>query len=217
VFTGYRSPDGTNWTQQGTATFTITSTVYVGLALTSHDSANLDTATFDNVTAPGWPNAAPPAAPASLTAAAGDGQAALTWSASSNAVSYNVKRSADGRGYSILTNLTTTNYTDSGLINGTIYSYVISALNPAGESANSPQASANPQAPPNLSVFFASTNLMFSWPLGSAGFTLQMSTNLTLGNWQAVTSPAPQMIGNQWQISLPVDSNGVSTYYRLLK
>src|ERR1019366_9607339 len=37
TFTGYRSPDGTNWTQQGTATFTM-STAYIGLALTSHNN-----------------------------------------------------------------------------------------------------------------------------------------------------------------------------------
>lgn len=49
TFTGYRSAYGTNWTQQGTATFTVASTVYVGLALTSHDTSTLCTATFENV------------------------------------------------------------------------------------------------------------------------------------------------------------------------
>ena len=60
VFTGYRSPDGTNWTQQGTTNITMSSNVYVGLALTSHNSSSLGTATFDNVTVPGWPASTPP-------------------------------------------------------------------------------------------------------------------------------------------------------------
>jgi regulation of enolase protein 1 (concanavalin A-like superfamily) len=50
TFTGYRSSDGVTWTPQGTNTFTLSSTAYVGLAVTSHDNANLATATFDNVT-----------------------------------------------------------------------------------------------------------------------------------------------------------------------
>ena len=71
-------------------------TVYVGLALTSHNSSSLGTATFDNVTVqPGWPVA--PAAPAGLTATAGDGSVALNWSASATATNYFVKRSLDER------------------------------------------------------------------------------------------------------------------------
>src|SRR5205085_468597 len=38
TFTGYRSPDGITWTQQGTATITMASAAYVGLVLTSHNS-----------------------------------------------------------------------------------------------------------------------------------------------------------------------------------
>lgn len=49
-FTAYRSPNGANWAQiGGTTTITMNSTVYVGLAVTSHDSGNLSTAIFSNV------------------------------------------------------------------------------------------------------------------------------------------------------------------------
>src|SRR5579859_5868778 len=45
----YRSPDGVNWTQQGTTqTITMAQNVYVGLAVSSQTSS-LGTATFDNV------------------------------------------------------------------------------------------------------------------------------------------------------------------------
>ena len=53
VFTGYRSPDGVTWTQVGTDTFIMNPTVFVGLALTSHNNPVLGTATLTNVTVTG--------------------------------------------------------------------------------------------------------------------------------------------------------------------
>ena len=43
------SSDGSNWTSVGTTTLTIASTAYVGLVVSSHDNAQLNTSTFDNV------------------------------------------------------------------------------------------------------------------------------------------------------------------------
>jgi hypothetical protein len=93
---------------------------------------------------------------------------------------------------------------------------IVSALNPAGESADSAQASATPQAPPVLSISQTETNLTLFWPLVSAGFTLQSCTNLVLGSWADVTSPPPQIICGQWQVTLP-PSGEPSVFYRLLK
>jgi fibronectin type 3 domain-containing protein len=191
TFTGYRSPDGVTWTPQGTNTFTMTSTIYVGLALTSHDTANLATAAIDNVTAPGWLNSAPPPPPASLTANAGDSQAALIWPASNGSISFNLKRATlNGGPYTIVTNLTTTNYTDNGLLDGANYYYVVSALNTAGESTNSAQALATPSKlpPPRIvGITIAGASLTFSCTNGLAGsaYTLWSSTNLAtpLANW----------------------------------
>jgi len=145
TFTGYYSTDGVNWTQLGSAAFAMASAAYAGLAVTSHDLYTLSTATLDNVTGPGW--APPPApAPTGLVATAGIEQVALRWMASSNATSYNVKRATTSGGpYTIVANVTTTNYTDTGLIGRTTYHYVVSAVSSAaGESANSAQASATP-------------------------------------------------------------------------
>ena len=87
----------------------------------------------------------PPAAPTGLTATAGNAQVSLSWAASTGATSYHVKRgTANGGPYTQVTAPTATSFTDTGLTNGTTYYYVVSALNAAGESANSTQASATP-------------------------------------------------------------------------
>jgi fibronectin type 3 domain-containing protein len=87
----------------------------------------------------------PPAAPTGLTATAGNAQVGLTWTASAGTTSYHVKRSTtSGSGYTQIANPTTASYTDTTVTNGTAYFYVVSALNGAGESANSAQATATP-------------------------------------------------------------------------
>jgi hypothetical protein len=70
---------------------------------------------------------------------------------------------------------------------------------------------------PTIIFSMSANNPTLSWPLDSAGFTMQSRTNLTLGNWTNVTSPAPQIVGGQWQVTLPVTANTPATFYRLLK
>jgi regulation of enolase protein 1 (concanavalin A-like superfamily) len=49
TFTASRSTNGTSWTQIGTATISMGSSIYVGLAVTSHNASQRATATFTNV------------------------------------------------------------------------------------------------------------------------------------------------------------------------
>jgi hypothetical protein len=70
---------------------------------------------------------------------------------------------------------------------------------------------------PALSLTATQTDLTLAWPVGSAGFKVQSRTNLIEGDWVNVTSPAPQIIGGQWQMSVPLTENADSTFYRLLK
>jgi fibronectin type 3 domain-containing protein len=94
-----------------------------------------------------------PATPAGLSATAGNAQVTLSWSASSSAVSYRVKRTtANGGPYTQIAAPASAAHVDTSLANGTTYYYVVSALNSAGESANSTQASATPAAPPAANV-----------------------------------------------------------------
>jgi enterochelin esterase-like enzyme/fibronectin type 3 domain-containing protein len=357
TFTGYCSPNGTNWTQLGSTTLTnVTSTAYIGLAVTSHNNSSLCMAKFDNVSAPGWP---PPLLTVTAIAASSS-HVNLTWNGLTNAASYNVKRSTTSGGpYTpIVTGVTATNYTDVVASVSVGYYYVVSAMIGGSETTNSPEAALSfpklsggiigtagswgnsgdtitnvfdndlttffdaptgngdrvgldfgvglsnvitqinycprsgfesrmvggifqganqanfsdaatlftmttqpvtgvftsvsitnaaafryvlylspnggfgnvaelqfygyPLKPdqllnsPQMGLALTGTNLTISWPLANAGFTLQSSTNLTLGNWMNVTSPAPQIVGNQWQVALPQATNG-SAFYRLSK
>jgi hypothetical protein len=88
-----------------------------------------------------------PATPTGLVATAGDTAVNLAWTAVSGATSYHVKRSkTSGGGYAQVGAPTAAAFFDSGLTDGTTYFYVVSAVNSAGESTNSTEASATPAA-----------------------------------------------------------------------
>jgi len=63
----------------------------------------------------------------------------------------------------------------------------------------------------------SANNLTLSWPVASAGFTLQSSTDLNQGNWLNLTSVPPQIVGGQWQVTLPLSGNADTIFYRLVK
>jgi hypothetical protein len=88
-----------------------------------------------------------------LTATAGNQQVSLSWAASSGAATYHVKRgSTTGGPYTQIAAPAGTSYVDTPLTNGTMYYYVVSALDSYGESANSTEASAMPAAAPNVTI-----------------------------------------------------------------
>ena len=363
TFTGYRSTDGTNWTQQGAATLSMASTAYIGLALTSHNNSTLCAATFDNVTAPGWliSQALVPAGLSATSVSAN--QISLVWNALANATSYNVKRSTTNGGpfAVIASGVTATNYQDGGLPGNmtNYYYYIVSAVVSGSETPDSAEAALQFQqlagaiigtagsynnsgntianvfdgslttffdAPvgngawvgldfgagvsnvitqinyyprsgfesrmvggvfqganqagfsdavtlytvgtqpatgvftsvaftntaafryvrylspnggwgnvaelefygypfsvragtngPVVNLALTGTNLTLSWPVESAGFAVQWRTNLASGEWMNVTSPAPQMIGNHWQVTLPPPGDAGPVFYRLMK
>jgi len=91
----------------------------------------------------------PPFPPAGLTAIVpGTGTIVLNWSAAFGATDYNVKRSTtSGSGFATIGTTSDTNYTDSTVLVGTNYFYVVSATNINGESANSAQVRATVPSP----------------------------------------------------------------------
>ena len=100
-------------------------------------------------------SASPPDAPSNVAATAKDGAVEITWDASSEATSYNLYFSSEAGvtkdNYQSKTNgqkveQVTSPYTQSGLTNGTTYYFVVTGVNPAGESTESAEASATPAA-----------------------------------------------------------------------
>ncbi len=137
--------------------------------------------------------------PTGLLATAGDQQVSLEWDAIPGATSYNVKRSiTNGGPYMTIAGPTTTNYTDTGLVNGDTYYYAVSQVNPVAESSNSVQVSATPISdltnhPPVLAASI--TNGQFGFLIsGDTGpnYIIQVSTDLT--TWTSVfTNNSPTL------------------------
>src|SRR5215475_8775498 len=147
-------------------------------------------ASFDDflVTSIGSGGGNPPAAPTGLAATAGNAQVTLNWNASSGASSYNVKRSTTSGGpyTTIATGVTSTSFTNTGLTNGTTYFFVVSAVNSAGESGNSNQASATPQlslppAPTNLTATPGNAQVSLNWNASSGASSYNVKRSTTSG------------------------------------
>ncbi|AHF92449.1 fibronectin [Opitutaceae bacterium TAV5] len=96
-----------------------------------------------------------PAPPADLVATPGNTTATLTWAdgapahaAYAPASAYSVKRaaSAEGPWTEIATGITTTTFTDTGLVNGTEYHYIVTAMATGDKTADSASVSVVPAA-----------------------------------------------------------------------
>ncbi len=91
-----------------------------------------------------------PAAPTGLTATPGDKQITLAWTAVPGATSYNVYRgltAGNEAAAAIMTGVTLTTFTNTGLTNGTPYFYKVAAVAASGRGAKSAEATGTPTAP----------------------------------------------------------------------
>ena len=109
-----------------------------------------------------------PVAPG-LTAIPGNAQVLLTWSEAPGATNYVLQSSTTNGGpYAIIVNTTRTSYTNTGLMNGATYYYVVYSQGPNGQSPLSVQAGATPTLG---AAGFYWTNIVTtsaqSWNLGS--------------------------------------------------
>ncbi len=146
---------------------------------------------------PTAPQTAPPT-PTNPQATAGNTQVSLAWSTSTGATSYNVKRSTvSGGPYTKVASPTSTSYVDTGLTNGTKYSYVVSAVDTAGESANSAEVSATPTAPQsapstptNVRATGGNAQVALTWSAsaGATSYNVKRST-VSGGPYTKVASP----------------------------
>jgi hypothetical protein len=148
----------------------------------------------DKLTLSGSSTSQPPAAPTGLVATPGNAQVALAWNANTDAglAGYDVYRaSTSGGPYTNLTATPVTSpaYTDTGVVNGTTYYYVVKAINTASQlSGASNQVSAKPTAPSGESTTKIEAESMtlpdsdvhvFSDPSASGGKALNFTGNDT--------------------------------------
>jgi hypothetical protein len=90
-----------------------------------------------------------PEVPDRLRAASDDGRVTLAWAPAAGATSYRIFRglspdiSASGTAYR--SGVTTASFTDTGLLNGTLYYYTVVAVNSAGESEAPPAVTGRPR------------------------------------------------------------------------
>lgn len=125
---------------------------------------------------------APPDSVAGLAATAGNRQVDLLWNSAARAVSYKVLRGSD-----TIATVSAPSYRDSGLVNGTTYSYSIVAVNAYGKSVRSAIATATPKAPeapmgPSTLSGFAndgSVNLVWAAVPNALSYKVYRSTNDT--------------------------------------
>lgn len=90
---------------------------------------------------------APPTVPVNLTASAGNTKVSLSWNTVTGATYYNIYRGlAEDSSFSQIANVTATNYTDTGLLNGTTYFYKVTSANTVGESVYSFVVNATPRS-----------------------------------------------------------------------
>ncbi|MDR3459761.1 MAG: glycoside hydrolase family 98 domain-containing protein [Verrucomicrobiae bacterium] len=146
-------------------------------------STNIGLPFIDYVEVTGGWGGTPP--PTGLTAVGGTNQINLSWIASSNAASYNVKRSlTSGGNYTVVASgVATTNFTDRGLAGGATYYYVASAVSPAlGEGDDGAEAMATTLIPARMPVADAYVES------GNAGVNYGSSTNLLVKNNVAIST-----------------------------
>ena len=161
-----------------------------------------------------------PGAPTGLTATGANGSVSLSWTAPSSTggsaiTSYDIYRSTTkggegGTPYATPTG-TGTSFTDSAVTNGTTYYYTVAAVNTAGVSPQSGEASATPQAAPAGgfvgrvgSATASSAKTTISVPVGGsgvpAGNTLVVSLLLSSTSTTGAVS-ATDSAGNSYAIA----------------
>jgi uncharacterized protein (DUF1800 family) len=166
------------------------------------------------------PGAATPATPSGLSSTVGNGQVVLTWSSSAGATGYAVSRGTSSAGpFTSVDQTASTSFTDTGVTNGTVYYYVVSASNTAGSSANSTALAATPVAMTRAQA----ARFLAQAAFGGTAAEIQNLQNQPSGiqDWLTqqfalTVNPTGQLSNVAWMqanslISVQFDTNGVQS------
>ena len=129
------SADGSAWSTVGTTSVSLSGSVYVGLAVCSHVTSTINTATLDSVAVTAGSVAQPPSTPGSPSPASGatgvSTSPTLTWSAP-GATSYDVRFGTSNPPSSTAQIVSTASHQPGPLTAGQTYYWQIVARNSAG-------------------------------------------------------------------------------------
>ncbi|HLX94105.1 MAG TPA: autotransporter-associated beta strand repeat-containing protein [Verrucomicrobiae bacterium] len=129
-----------------------------------------------------------PATPTNLTAQTASELVFLTWSSVPTATSYNVKRApTTGGPYTTIGNPATASFSDTNVVNGTTYYYVVSALNtqfgspvegPNSSETNATPLNVPPQPPATLAATGQYLQVRLNWPasFGATSYNVKVAT-----------------------------------------
>jgi glucose/arabinose dehydrogenase len=130
---GYVSNNGLNWGDLGSVTVSLSNSLYVGLAVSSHKTTALSHAVFENVKVNNSGDVYPPTAPTGLKVDnKTNTSVSISWTASLDDVGvtgYDLYKD----GVLAQANVTGTSYTFNGLTADTTYSFTIKAKDAAGQ------------------------------------------------------------------------------------
>ena len=146
----------------------------------------------------GGGNGNAPPVPTGLTATAASAQVNLSWSTSSGATGYYVKRgTTTGGPYTQISAQASTTYADNSVTNGTKYFYVVSSYNSYGQSANSSEVSATPAAPAappavptGLTATAGNAQVSLNWSASAGATSYHVKRSTTSGGpYSQVAAP----------------------------
>ena len=149
--------------------------------------------------------------PQNVKATAGDKQVKLTWNAVDGASQYRVQR-LNGSTWSTVGSPKTNSFTNTGLINGTSYSYRVLALVDGKWSGASAVVTAAPKGsiiPQNVKATAGDKQIKLTWTAVS-GATQYRVQRLNSSTWSTVGSPKTNSFTNTGL------TNGTSYSYRVL-
>jgi len=171
-----------------------------------------------------------PAAPAGVTAAAGNGQVTLSWVAPSSAggsgaTSYNVYESATAvfSGAKLAATVRGLGFTVANLTNGTTYHFWVTASDGVGESSPSSTVSATPVAavtapgvPTGLQAIGGEDHVMLSWSApASTGGSPVTGYRIYVGATSALRGGVPRMTSVGTSATVDGLPHGTTYYFRV--
>src|SRR3989338_4996788 len=160
------------------------------------------------------PTGTAPSAPTGVTVTAGNKQVSISWTAVSDATSYNIYWSTTSgvtktTGTKVTSN--TNSYIHPSLTNGTTYYYVVTALNSDGESSESSEVSASPiSAPTGVTAKAGNKQVSISWTAVSDATSYNICWSTTSG---VTKTTGTKVTSNTNSYIHPSLTNGTTYYY----